>query len=306
MFDARTLDYFLVTIEHGSIRAAALALGVSQPALTKAIRRLEHSFGAPLFDRASHGVRPTVYGSAVLRHARSAKAALDSAFSTVEALRSGSDGLIRVGADKLWHNELLARAIGIVREIHPNLKVAVVTGSDQSLRAELIDGGLDLALSAIPDLQVVEQPLEWTTLVRTAYTVVVGATHPLFGRDQVQAAELLAHKWVLPPMGAPTRQLLERSFQLTGLPGPIAAIETELTELGLELVEAGGYLGYHLNGHPQVTGTAGVVPVRVDDLPACQCFGGVIVRRDSSGIAGVASLKSALVSVCGALPQEAA
>jgi DNA-binding transcriptional LysR family regulator len=56
MIDLRTLEYFLVAAGRRSLRAAAQDLGITQPALTKAIRRLEESFGVPLFDRQARGV----------------------------------------------------------------------------------------------------------------------------------------------------------------------------------------------------------------------------------------------------------
>ena len=66
MFDLRTVDYFFTAVSRGSLRAAAQDLGVTQPALTKAIRTAwRNSFGAPLFDRKARGVTPTVYGTAV-------------------------------------------------------------------------------------------------------------------------------------------------------------------------------------------------------------------------------------------------
>ena len=68
MFDLRTVDYFLTAVMRGSLRAAAQDLGVTQPALTKAIRRLEDSLGVALFDRKARGVAPTVYGAALLRN----------------------------------------------------------------------------------------------------------------------------------------------------------------------------------------------------------------------------------------------
>ena len=87
--ELRTVDYFLAAAEQGSLRGAAQRLGVTQPALTKAIRRLEDEAGVVLFDRKARGVSLTVYGEAMLRHARNLRASLRDAQEEIAGLRSG-------------------------------------------------------------------------------------------------------------------------------------------------------------------------------------------------------------------------
>ncbi len=53
------IEYFLAVMAHGRVRAAAEALGVSQPAVTQGIQRLEKEFGFELFERSAAGMRPT-------------------------------------------------------------------------------------------------------------------------------------------------------------------------------------------------------------------------------------------------------
>jgi DNA-binding transcriptional LysR family regulator len=68
--ELRAIEYFFAVAERGTLRGAAARLGISQPALTKAIRRLEDELGAVLFDCQARGVTLTVYGRTLLRHAR--------------------------------------------------------------------------------------------------------------------------------------------------------------------------------------------------------------------------------------------
>src|ERR687894_1435188 len=83
------LRHFLVVAREGNVTAAAQRLGISQPALTKSIRRLEEECGAPLFDRHTRGVSLTLYGKALLRHARLIDTECRFATSEIEALRHG-------------------------------------------------------------------------------------------------------------------------------------------------------------------------------------------------------------------------
>ncbi|HAS30487.1 MAG TPA: LysR family transcriptional regulator, partial [Alcanivorax sp.] len=59
MWQLQELTRFRAVYEHGSLSAAARALGLSQPALTRSLQRLEQSAGAPLFERHTRSLRPT-------------------------------------------------------------------------------------------------------------------------------------------------------------------------------------------------------------------------------------------------------
>ncbi len=71
------LRYVVATVEHQTMTAAADALHVSQPALTRAVRALERELGTSLFVRSGRRVLPTPAGLAVARHASRALAELD-------------------------------------------------------------------------------------------------------------------------------------------------------------------------------------------------------------------------------------
>ena len=76
----------------------------------------------PLFDRQARGVTPTVYGTAVLRHAKDVKAALGAAWEEVEALRTGSAGLVKIGAGPSWQDAVLPEAIAELRTSRPGVR----------------------------------------------------------------------------------------------------------------------------------------------------------------------------------------
>ena len=63
----RDLNIFLIVAKERSMSKAATQLAVAQPAISKAIADIEYTLGAPLFDRGSRGVEPTLYGRALIR-----------------------------------------------------------------------------------------------------------------------------------------------------------------------------------------------------------------------------------------------
>jgi len=72
--DLQQVNQVIALVEHGSFSAAARVCHISQPALTKSIKRLEAELGAPLFDRLPRGVTLTVFGEAAARRFRIMKA----------------------------------------------------------------------------------------------------------------------------------------------------------------------------------------------------------------------------------------
>ncbi|CAG4889386.1 HTH-type transcriptional regulator TdfR [Paraburkholderia saeva] len=95
--ETRDLDYLLAVDEHGGIGKAAEALGMSQPALTKAIQRVEAQTGLALFQRTAHGVAPTQAGSLFLARARRIALEYEDALKEMRALRSGEQGVLSLG-----------------------------------------------------------------------------------------------------------------------------------------------------------------------------------------------------------------
>ncbi len=249
MFDLRTIDYFLTVVARGSLRAAAQDLGITQPALTKAIRRLEDSFGAPLFDRKARGVIPTVYGTALLRHARDVKAAMGAARDEVEALRAGSAGLVKIGAGPSWQDAVLPEAIAELRTTHPGMRVHVTGGGDDQLKEQLKSGALDFVLAAVPETPRLEPELAWQPLLADEYCVIADVGHPLRRRDMIRPEDLLDYPWILPPATTYMVGRLRHLLRAAGLPPPVPAIETDVMALKFALMRDSDYLSYHAAAH---------------------------------------------------------
>jgi DNA-binding transcriptional LysR family regulator len=280
LFDIRTVDYFLAAVARGSLRAAAQDLGVTQPALTKAIRRLEDSFGVPLLDRRARGVTPTVYGSAVLRHARDMKAALGAAREEVEALRTGSAGLVKLGAGPSWQSAILPESIAELRGSRPGVRVNVVGGTDDQLKEQLRSGALDIVLAAVPEAPRLDPDVAWQPLLTDEYCVIASVDHPLRERPEVQPEDLLAFPWILPTATAYMVQRLHRVFRAAGLPPPRPSIETDAMPLKLELMRGSSYLSYNARAHLASMATSHIRPIEVAGMGAVR-DAGLINRRDA-------------------------
>jgi len=276
--DLRTVDYFLTAVARGSLRAAAQELGVTQPALTKAIRRLEDSFGAPLFDRRARGVTPTAYGTALLRHAKDVKAAIHAAREEIDALRSGGAGFVKVGAGPSWQDAVLPDAIAELRTTRPGVRIHVTGGGDDQLKEQLKSGSLDFVLAAVPETPRIEPELAWRPLMADEYCVIADVGHPLRRRRPARTEDLLNYPWILPPATTYMVGRLQHVLRAAGLPAPVAAIETDVIPLKFALMRGSQYLSYHAAAHLTALDPGFIAPI---DVPGTRAVrqAGLINRR---------------------------
>ena len=261
------------------MRAAAQQLGVTQPALTKAIRRLEDSLGAPLFERQARGVTPTVYGLAVVRHATDLKAALVAPREEVAALKTGSVGLVKNGAGPSWQETILPQAIAELRAGRPGMRVHITGGGDDQLKEQLKSGALDFVLAAVPEAPRLDSQLTWRPLLADQYIIIADIKHPLRRKRDLRPEDLLAYPWVLPPSTAYMVGRLNHQLRAAGLPAPIPSIETDVISLKLELMRDSDYLSYHAEAHLKGSGVRFIQPLEVAGMRTLR-HGGMIHRRE--------------------------
>lgn len=186
----------------GSLTRAALVLGVSQPALTAQLRRIEREIGGRLFERGRHGAVPTPLGDFVITRAK-------AVLLGVEELRRGPVRE-RDGPPVVWVGGIAAAvSIGLADRLSDHLRdVQVQVRAEYSPRLlwDLIrEDRLDaVAIVDYPgyELQVVPGLSRELVAVEPVF-LALWAGHPLAGNDEIELADLADQVWVLtPPDGA--------------------------------------------------------------------------------------------------------
>lgn len=238
----RDLAYFAVIARHGHMGRAAESLGLSQPALTKSVKRLEREVGAPLLTRTPKGVHPTPAGETFLERARQIQLVADEAKREVADVRDGNAGVVRIGAGPSMIRNLLPAAFARLHRRMPGLAFKVAGGMNDSLIAMLRRGEIDLVLSALP--RRAPEGIEQEVLDEEEVAVLVRAGHPLLQTRRVPLAALAAAQWVLPRPGTLAVAWLGRLFEDRGLPAPRVAVETDSIAFLLEAVAATDLLGF--------------------------------------------------------------
>ncbi|GAB3677180.1 LysR family transcriptional regulator [Salinisphaera aquimarina] len=145
----RPLRYFKAVVEHGTIAAAAQALHVAQPPLSKQIRQLEAEWGVELFERINHRLHLREEGRYLYVHACELLQLADDIDARMQALAAGTSGPIRVGTTA-GGIEPVARAIARLNADHADLRFVCWQGEPHTLQAMVDSRTLDVAVVPRP------------------------------------------------------------------------------------------------------------------------------------------------------------
>jgi len=227
--ELRDLRYFEAIAELGHLGLAAERLHLTQPALTRCVRRLEEAFGIELFERVGRGIRLTQAGEELLSRARRLHVAADETTRAMQDFAHGDSGHISIGIVPTASLFLLPPVCRVLMQEAPHITLRTVIGQDDVLVASLKSGELDVVISlgVRSDDQLVAQTIADDTMV-----VAASSGHELFQKNKRPRIEdLLDYRWVLAAPSVESRRWLDSAFDVRGLARPVAQIETNLVLL---------------------------------------------------------------------------
>lgn len=168
----------VAAVEDGSLRSAARRLGISQPALTKAIRELERELATSLLTRTSTGVTATAQGKVLFEHARAADLALSAAVNQIRQLGGEMVGDLSVAAVPLAVMMLIPETLRTFSREFPQIRLRIHEELYIEQLSRLRKGEVDVAIgplpAGIPSGELIIEPLMPISMV-----VVVGKGNPL-------------------------------------------------------------------------------------------------------------------------------
>ncbi|HWX45037.1 MAG TPA: LysR family transcriptional regulator [Solirubrobacteraceae bacterium] len=178
--EARELRYFLAVAEELHFGHAAERLSIAQPALSRAVRRVEADLGVELFVRDGHGVRLTEAGEALVGRTRDALASLEEALAcALEAGRRTLEGALSVGVSPLLRHGVAPAIFERFAVVCPAVRVAHREELSGPLVEELRERRIDAALAFCPPRK---EDLEYEPIRDAELVVLLSAEHPLARR----------------------------------------------------------------------------------------------------------------------------
>ncbi|HGG65617.1 MAG TPA: LysR family transcriptional regulator [Rhodobacteraceae bacterium] len=234
--------------EHGTLSAAAEAVGLTPPAIHTQLRILEENMDCKLVDRGgAQGARLTAEGQAVLDAEVTIQIALENCMQKVRALRDGQSGVVVLGVvstGKYFAPGLVA----MLQQHYPDINVVLRVGNRDAILRSLQQQSIDLAIMGRPPRAPV---VETVVIGDHPHVMIAAPEHPLAGRRDISAQELLAQTFISREEGSGTRIMMVRYLDRIGEGTPYRSIEMGTNETIKQAVIAG--LGVALISQHTVT-----------------------------------------------------
>jgi DNA-binding transcriptional LysR family regulator len=185
----RQIRYFIAVAEARSVSGGSNAVGISQSAVTDAIRTLELETNCTLFQRHAKGVTLTREGNQFLRNARSIVDAVGNLANGVASGEDRTEGRIRIGATPLVTGYFFADLLSQFRRLYPRIEVTLVEDKRSYIEHMLVGGELDVALMIVGNLEQ-RSAIDYEVLLRSECRAWLAPSHPLANVDGLSLAQL--------------------------------------------------------------------------------------------------------------------
>jgi DNA-binding transcriptional LysR family regulator len=232
----RELERFLAVVDHGSLVKAARHLKVTQQTLSSSLARLEKELEVRLFDRKPGGITlPTLYGKALVRHARSQLAAAHRTRQEMLNLKEGNIGTVTIGLGESFDGDIILDALLRFRKARPGIRVNLVEGYSDKLQHRLYDGEFDFIAAGVSAFELADGYTR-EVIYSLNDVVAVRPEHPLASRKTLKLSDLQDYSWLIPySRPADLHQIVE-AFVAEGLEPPRNFIGSDAYRIGLQLL----------------------------------------------------------------------
>ena len=187
------LEIFAKVVELGGFTAAAEQLGISQSAVSHALRLLEKEWGVILLSRRQSSIEVTEAGRNLLIRVRELLGVSEAIRQEAAAMRGLSRGVLRIGSfgpsSSLW---LLPKILGQFQKAYPEIEILVDEADDDDVVDWILERRVDVGFVVLP-----EERLETMPLVDDQFVALIPATHPLARKKAVNLPELCESPFIM-------------------------------------------------------------------------------------------------------------
>lgn len=207
------LRTFHAVVQHGTFNGAARRLGVTQPAVSQQIQRLERGVGLKLFRRDGRRLVLTEAGQTLRVFAQRIFQLTDAAVDALEGVSGLKTGHLKIGASRTAGAYYVPDLLTRFKARHPGVRVSLTVGNSQMILAGILDFTLHAGLIAgRPE----DASLSVRPFVRDRMLVILPPGHRLASRRALAVRDLRGLPLVLREPGSTTRELIERALRADG------------------------------------------------------------------------------------------
>jgi len=242
----RDLHIFFAVAECGSMAKAGTRLGVTQPAISKAVGDLEAAVGVRLLDRSPQGVEPTIYGNALLKCGLAAFDELRQGIRSIEHLVDPTAGEIRIGCQATLAETMLPALIEQLSP-YPRIGFQITELISPTFEfPELRNRTIDLMLALLPGPTAGHkfgEDVSVEIVLNDRLFVVAGIQSRWARRRKIELAELADEPWLLPPPVSWMSSFVAEAFKAKGLGMPRVRVASYSVPLLYSLYPTGKFIG---------------------------------------------------------------
>jgi DNA-binding transcriptional LysR family regulator len=292
--DLAQLERFLAISEHGSFRAAADALRLTQPTLSWSIRQLETTVGASLFERGARGAKLTPAGEILLPRARLIVSEGERARHDLDVFKQRSEAFIAIGVAPLFINTIFPVAAAATLAQLPDLTLRVIEGYSGELVAGLQSGKVDIAFGGKPP-NVGTEGVIFEPTYQGQYLVIARRGHPIL-KKKLTDELVLDHDFVM--VDAVSAGFATGDFPARNLKAPHVTVRTSSMQCVEAMVLNSDLLGYVARDYVRAAldaGTLREVPTKALNATA---RAGILSREGGAQTPAMRILKAELRKAC--------
>ena len=190
------LRYFIALGQHLHFGEAARACFVSQPSLSQSIADLEKEIEVPLFNRGNRSVQLTPAGSVFFTNVMEIIKLVDNAVIQAKRVNCGLSGHISIGILGGLSSGTFPASVKRFKDKYPNLDVDLQMVNMKTMNLHLLQGTIDIALTRKLDVENQSLDLDWITLYKDRFSLVVHRDHPLAASSRINLADLADQPFV--------------------------------------------------------------------------------------------------------------
>lgn len=237
----RHMQVLVKLAEVGSMRRAAQAVNMTQPAISQLVQELERLLETDLFFRHAKGVEPTEATKELLPIARRILGALEDGAENVANRLQQQGGVVRISASPAALGGMIQGKLDSFATRHPGIQVNIWQTNDNEPLGGIVNGSVDIVCSREPD--VIPEGWVFERCVEDMLIAVCGIGHPLARNSAISASDLGRAVWLQNRVGSVARERFEQIAKAHGWPQSARCqVIMHIPELTKEMLATGKYL----------------------------------------------------------------
>ena len=237
----RHMQVLVTLAEVGSMRRAAQAVNMTQPAISQLVQELEKLLETDLFFRHAKGVAPTDATKELLPIAQRILGAIGDGAESIANRLHQQGGVVRISASPAAMAAMIQDRLDGFATRYPDILVQIAQMSDQDPLSGIVEGKADIVCTREPN--VVPKGWAFERCAEDGLIAVCGTSHRLAGRKDISGEELGQEKWLLNRVGSVARDRFEELAAKYNWPlSARCQVIMHIPELTIDMLGTGKYL----------------------------------------------------------------